>query len=71
MSTSTSYAGENLLTLREDKDRNLLPEEQAQAFHHIISQLLFLCMRARPDIQPLVAFLKKRVISPDEDNWGN
>ena len=48
----------------------MLPEEQAQAFHHSTAQLLFLAMRARPDVQPVVSFLTKRVRAPDEDDWG-
>ena len=38
--------------------------------HHTTAQLLFLAMRARPDVQPVVSFLTKRVQAQDEDNWG-
>ena len=31
--------------------------------------MLFLCKRARPDIQTAVAFLTTRVKGPDEDDW--
>ena len=51
-------------------DCRKLPEEQAQAFHHTVAQLLFVAMRARPDIQVPVSFLTKRVREPDEDDWG-
>ena len=47
-----------------------LPEEQAQAYHNTVAQLLFVAMRARPDIQMAVSFLTKRVQQPDEDNLG-
>ena len=47
----------------------VLPEEQAQAFHYSVAQLLFLCMRARPDIQTTVVFLMMRVRKPDKDDW--
>ena len=50
--------------------RKLLPEEQARQFHRTVAQLLFLCKRARPDIEPLVSFLTTRVKEPDEDDWG-
>jgi hypothetical protein len=45
-----------------------LNEETAQTFHRIVAKLLFLCKRARPDIQTAVAFLCTRVKSPDVDN---
>ncbi len=47
----------------------LLPEKQATAFHHTVTQLLFLSTRARRDIQTTVVFLTTRVKEPDEDNW--
>jgi hypothetical protein len=46
-----------------------LDEENAQTFHRIVAKLLFLCKRARPDIQTGVAFLGTRVKSPDVDDW--
>ena len=33
------------------------------------SKLLLLRKRARPDIQPTIAFLATRVRNPDEDDW--
>ena len=56
--------------VHEEKYRKLLPEYQAQHFHHTVSHLLFLCMISRPDIQPLVTFLTTRVRYLDEDDWG-
>ena len=35
-----------------------------------MAQLLFVAMRARPDIQTSVSFLTKRVQKPDEDDWN-
>ena len=61
---------DNLFTIREDEDRELLPEELASQFHRTVAQLLFLCMRARPDIQTAVSFLATRVKSPGVDDWG-
>ena len=61
---------DNLFTIREDEDRELLPEELASQFHRTVAQLLFLCMRANQDIQITVYFLTTRVKSPDVDDWG-
>ena len=47
-STSTSPAADHLFTVRDEGEAKLLPEEQAQQFHHSVAQLLFLCMRAPP-----------------------
>ena len=68
--TRATLANDNLFKIREDGKEQLLPEEQAQVFHHTTAQLLFLAMRARPDVQPVVSFLTKRVQAPDEDDWG-
>ena len=38
-------------------------------FHHNVAKLLFLCKRARPDIQTAVAFLCTRVKAPDTDDY--
>ena len=34
-----------------------------------MAKALFLCKRARPDIQPAIAFLTTRVKSPDQQDW--
>ena len=57
-----------LFDIRDDDDRELLPEELASQFHRTVAQLLFICMRARPDIQTAVSFLTTRVKSPDVDD---
>jgi Reverse transcriptase (RNA-dependent DNA polymerase) len=46
-----------------------LGEDDAAMFHHHVAKLLFLCKRARPDIQTAVAFLCTRVQSPDMDDY--
>ena len=46
-----------------------LPKETAIMFHHNVAKLLFLCKRARPDLQTAVAFLCTRVKTPDEDDY--
>ena len=47
----------------------LLDKDKSDLFHHITAKLLFLCKRARPDIQTAVAFLCTRVKAPDVDDY--
>jgi hypothetical protein len=61
-------AGDHLFKVREDGRK--LDEEQANAFHHTVYQLLFAANRTRRDIQTAVSFLTTRVKEPDEDDWG-
>eukprot|EP00970_Alexandrium_tamarense_P015266 scaffold4923_cov115-Alexandrium_tamarense.AAC.1 len=68
--TSASPASDHLFQVRDEAEAKLLPEEQADAFHTTVAQLLFLSARARRDIQTAVAFLTTRVKQPDEDDWG-
>ncbi len=60
--------GEHLFQVRNENERKRLPEEQAQAFHRAVAQLLFLMARLRCDIHTAVAFLTTREY-PDIDNW--
>jgi hypothetical protein len=60
----------HLFTVREESKAKFLPEAQAQAFHHTVAQLLFLCKRTRRDIQTAVSFLTTCVKGPDKDDWG-
>jgi hypothetical protein len=69
-STATSPAAEHLFKVRDESEAQLIPEEQAQDFHQVVAQLLFLSSRAQRDIQTAVAFLCMRVKQPDEDDWG-
>lgn len=64
-------AGEHLFQVQNEKERERLPKEQAQAFHQTVAQLLFLTARPRRDIRTAVAFLTTQVKDPDMDNWGN
>ena len=70
-STKVTPASDHLFTVRPDDEREALPEEMAHQFHRTVAQLLFLCMRARPDIQTAISFLTTRVKDPDKDDWGN
>jgi hypothetical protein len=46
-----------------------LDEEKGAMFHHNVAKILFLCKRARPDVQTATAFLSTRVKVPDEDDY--
>ena len=61
-------ASDHLFKLREDGRK--LTEELADAFHHMVYELLFAANRARHDIQAAVSLLTTQVKAPDEDDWG-
>jgi Reverse transcriptase (RNA-dependent DNA polymerase) len=65
--TATTPAANHLFEVNEDA----VPVDKATAefFHHMTAKLLFLCKRARPDIQTTVAFLSTRVKGPDADDY--
>ena len=46
-----------------------LEKEDADYFHHVVAQLLFLRKRGRPDLLTAVAFLTTRVKHPDTDDY--
>ena len=52
-----------------DDSAQKLDEEGAQLFHHLVAKLLYLSRRSRQDIQTAVAFLCRRVQSPDVDDY--
>ena len=52
-----------------DDNQTKVCEKKAQFFHTYVAKALFLCKRARPDIQTAVAFLCTRVKSCDEDGY--
>jgi hypothetical protein len=45
---------------------NKLNKEHADAYHMMVAKALFLCKRARPDIQPTIAVLCTRVKGPNK-----
>jgi hypothetical protein len=47
----------------------MLNEDKAIMFHHNVAKMLFLCKRARPDIQTVIAFLCTIVKGPDTDDY--
>jgi hypothetical protein len=64
---AATAAGSHLFEV--DPKATPLDEETATMFHHFVAKLLFLCKRARPDIQTAIAFLSTRVKGPDVDDY--
>jgi hypothetical protein len=62
----TTPASNYLFKVHEDGRK--LNEEQAEAFHHTVYQLLFATNRPRHDIQTVVSFLTTQVKYPDKDD---
>jgi hypothetical protein len=52
-----------------NNNQTKLDEQKAQFFHAYVAKTLFVCKRARPDLQTVVAFLCTRVKEPDEDDY--
>ena len=50
-------------------DAEALSGSESDIFHSVTAKLLFLCKRARPDIQTPIAFLCTRVRNPDVDDY--
>jgi hypothetical protein len=67
LGTAATPAGEHLFTVTENP--TYLDDPDAELFHHLTAKLLFLCKRARPDLQTAVAFLTTRVKRPDVDDY--
>jgi len=61
-------AAEHLFKVNET-DPTKLSDDLSDFFHTNVAKLLFLCKRARPDIQTAVSFLCTRVQSPDTDDY--
>ena len=67
--TAATRESEHMFQLRDEKNRKLLPEEQAQHFHHTVAQILFLCMRGAQIYNPL--FLSSpRELGPQKKMTG-
>ena len=63
---ATTPAAEHLFKTNDTP--TYLSDEDAMFFHHNVAKLLFLCKRARPDLQTAVAFLSTQVKHPDQDD---
>jgi hypothetical protein len=62
-------ASNHLFEVNEQSGNMQLDAATADFFHHNVAKLLFLCKRARPDIQTPISFLCTRVKSPDTDDY--
>jgi hypothetical protein len=47
-----------------------LDEERRGVFHTFVMKAMFLCKRARPDVNPAIGFLSSRVKEPNEGDWN-
>jgi hypothetical protein len=65
--TVTSPSARHLMTINDNATK--LSNQKKEIFHSVTAKLLYLEKRARPDIEPTVAFLCTRVDKCDEDNW--
>lgn len=68
--TSCTPHMDNLFKVRDESEAMFLYKEQAQQFHRVVAQLLFLYCQTRRDLQTPVAFLTTRVKKPDKDDLG-
>ena len=48
---------------------NKLDEARRTIFHTFVINVIFICKRARPDVEPAVSFLSTRTSKPDESDW--
>ena len=64
---STYPWNENLFKVDSQSAR--LSSERAEQFHTFVAKGLFVCKRARQDIQPAIAFLASRVQLPTQSDW--
>lgn len=53
-----------------DTTSKKLDVERARIFHTFVMKGMFLCKRARQDIQPGIAFLATRTSEPNEGDWA-
>jgi hypothetical protein len=65
--TVPTPASSYLFDVNDSSDK--LSEELGNLYHHNVAKLLFLCKRARPDVQLATAFLCTRVNAPDVDDY--
>jgi hypothetical protein len=64
---ATSPATKNLFTVNDKCEQ--LDEAKSEIFHSVVAKLLFIMKRARPDLEPTISFLMKRVSKSDTDDW--
>ena len=66
--TASSVAWTEKIFMIDDNSKSP-PEDKAEQFHTFTAKSPFVCKRARPDIQPAVAFACTRVQMPTEQDW--
>ena len=66
-SNARTPANPSLMTVNEDAEK--LNEEKQALFHHIVAKLLYICKRARLDLQVAIGFLCTRVKEPTVQDW--
>jgi Reverse transcriptase (RNA-dependent DNA polymerase) len=64
--TALTPAAEHLFKVNDKAEK--LDDDDSDLFHSTTAKILFLCKRARPEVQTAVAFLCTRVKSPDVDD---
>ena len=69
MSGTAKTPASNFLFQINNKNPVPLERDVAEMFHSTVAKLLFLCKRARPDIQTAISFLCTRVKEPDVDDY--
>ena len=65
--TAVTTASEKLF---EKGSGKILEMKRKEIFHTTVAKGLFLCKRARPDIQQAITLLCTRVQSPNESDWN-
>ena len=50
------------------EDSELLSQNESDHFHSVVQKLLYICKRARPDIEPAVSYLCTRVSEPRKND---
>jgi hypothetical protein len=65
--TAATPGAHHLFTVNDDAEK--LSSKMSDKYHQMTAKLLYLSKRARPDIQPTVAFMCTRVKNPDVDDW--
>jgi hypothetical protein len=58
-----------LFHVANEANNPLFPDNLREFFHSIVAKLLNLCKRIRSDILTEVAFLTKRVLAPQRDDY--
>ena len=52
-----------------DDDAQQLNDEKSELYYSIVAKFLFICQRARPDIEPTAAYLCTRVSKSTIEDW--